>query len=164
VIVQQNRPIPVWHKEPTRESEPWMTRSAMLPDPIATLLFSPFPFRKTCLFASVCHSVHHYTRDPSPSPSPSTQACTSSCPPLSFIELSIRRSGLYNTPLVLLNADHAWTAALHYPSLQAKRPLADDLGYGCNEARQTAHTAAGWNPIQSPHMISRDPALAEETN
>jgi len=76
----------------------------MLPDPIATLLFSPFPFRQTCLFASVCHSVHRYARDPLPSPS--TQACTSSCPPLSSNELSVRRSGLDDMLLVLLNAHH----------------------------------------------------------
>jgi len=76
----------------------------MLPDPIATLLFSPFPFRQTCLFASVCHSVHRYARDPLPFPS--TQACTSSCPPLSSNELSVRRSGLDDMLLVLLNAHH----------------------------------------------------------
>jgi hypothetical protein len=76
----------------------------MLPDPTATLLFSPFPFRQTCLFASVCHSVHRYTRDPSPSPS--TQACTSSCPPLNSDELSVRKSGLDDMLLVLLNAHH----------------------------------------------------------
>ena len=76
----------------------------MLPDPIATLLFSPFPFRQTCLFASVCHSVHRYARDPClPHRLKLAQARVHH---LNSDELSVRRSGLDDMLLVLLNAHH----------------------------------------------------------